>query len=449
MSFKITAYIRPTLAVCFAAVIVQLANAEQQASSKRINIIDDFSTVLLKVENYQEQNQLWQQRQKISELNVKQSKLWQNPTLSIEQDGFGSNQDQELSIGISQPLDIFGQRKLDQKIAQTARQQMQLLQPLWEAKSQLIVRFAWSNFALADAEQQVYAAQLKISQSNLDSAHKRYQAGSIALVDYERSQIEALEAQRLYEQALLNQQASQRLLSNLWGESAASIELKKNVMSWPEQSNENVQRYIAAGWLEKLYALNILQSNQQIERLKIKSRPNPTLNAGITRTKALNEQDDTVLALGVDIPLSLFNRQQYSIPITQRQQILLNQQQQRELKQQILDIANSMHQLQGLRTQFAAASNQISLAEKVQSRTLQGFQAGKLAITDVQQATDQLLTIRLGQLQTLRQAWKAALTAEALSIGTSYEQISSSDAYTQLNKTALEQTYNLIGGGAQ
>ena len=220
-------------------------------------------------------------------------------------------------------------------------------------------------------------------------------------------------------------------------------------MPWPDQSEATVQRYIAEGWLEKLYALNIQQSNLNIESLKVQARPNPTLNVGMKRSQAPNENSDTTLGVGVDIPLNIFNRQQYSIPMAQRQQSLLNQQQQRELKQQILDIANAMHELKGLKQQFGAISQQTTLAEQVQVRTLQGFKAGKLSITDIQQANSQLQSIRLGQLQLLRQAWQTALTAEALSLGTSYEQISSSDAYSQISKNSIAQIQDLILGGAQ
>ncbi|MNV62915.1 Outer membrane efflux protein [compost metagenome] len=220
-------------------------------------------------------------------------------------------------------------------------------------------------------------------------------------------------------------------------------------MPWPDQSDATVQRYIAEGWLEKLYALNIQQSNLNIESLKVQARPNPTLNVGMKRSQAPNENSDTTLGVGVDIPLNIFNRQQYSIPMAQRQQSLLNQQQQRELKQQILDIANAMHELKGLKQQFSAISQQTTLAEQVQVRTLQGFKAGKLSITDIQQANSQLQSIRLGQLQLLRQAWQTALSAEALSLGTSYEQISSSDAYSQISKNSIAQIQDLILGGAQ
>ena len=220
-------------------------------------------------------------------------------------------------------------------------------------------------------------------------------------------------------------------------------------MPWPDQSDATVQRYIAEGWLEKLYALNIQQSNLNIESLKVQAHPNPTLNVGMKRSQAPNENSDTTLGVGVDIPLNIFNRQQYSIPMAQRQQSLLSQQQQRELKQQILDIANAMHELKGLNKQFSSMSQQTSLAEQVQVRTLQGFNAGKLSITDIQQANLQLQSIRLGQLQLLRQAWQTALSAEALSLGTSYEQISSSDAYSQISKNSIAQIQDLILGGAQ
>jgi cobalt-zinc-cadmium efflux system outer membrane protein len=440
MSLQSMAFLCHSLLACMCTATMQYSHAENVTS---------FESALAKLQSYQTQDQLWQQGQQISELNIQQSRLWQNPSISIEQSGFGSDQEQEFNVGIRQSLDLFGQRKLNQIIANTSDQQIQLQQQLWKAQSQLIVRFAWSQFALAEVEQSAYSSQLKTSKANLDSAQKRYQAGSIALVDFERAQIEALEFQRLYQQAMLNQQSAGRQLSHLWGETSSHLQLNKTAIPWPEQSHQTVQRYIAEGWLEKLYALNIQQSDHQIENLRIQARPNPTLNVGMKRSKTPNESNDTTLAMGIDIPLNIFNRQQYAIPMVQQQQILLNQQQQRELKQQILDIANSMHQLKGLRSQFDATTAQLTLATKVQSRTLQGFQAGKLSITDVQQATTQLQNLRLGQLQILRQAWQTALTAEALSIGTSYEEISRSDAYIQLNKKVVEASQNLINGGAR
>ncbi len=317
---------------------------------------------------------------------------------------------------------------------------------LWQAQSELVVKYAWAQYLLSETETTIFAKQLKLSQSNLDSAKKRYQAGSIALVDYERAQIEHLDIQRQSQQALLALQASQRQLSNLWGESQPSLSVQSNKVVWPSEIERSVEQNIQQGWLEKLYALNMQQSQQKVESLRIKKRPQPTLNFGMTQTKTPQSSDETTLALGVEIPLNIFNRQQYAIPMAVRQQQLLNQIQQRELKQQILDIANQLNELKGLRQQYDATSAQIQLSEKVHSRTLQGFQAGKFSITDMQQTSLQLQNLRVAQLQILKQAWQNALSIEALSLGTSYEEISQSNAYSQLNKKAFVETQNLLNG---
>lgn len=419
--------------------------------------ISTFEQALTQVVAYQDQQKLLTQRQQIADLNVRNNGLWKNPTLSVQQEGFSTNQEKSLSLSINQPIDLFGERKLNQSIAKVANEQSQLQLSLWKARGELIVKYQWAQMSLAHVEQQIYAAQLKVSQNNLESAQKRYQAGSIALVDFERAQIEALENQRLYQQASLNLTVASHRLSNLWGEAEATIQVNKNKMPWPEQSQDVVQAYIASGWLEKLYNLNSLQAKNQIEQVKLQSRPNPTLSVGVTRTQGQEETSgadsrsttDSAVMLGVEIPLNILNRQQYRIPMAQQYQVLMSQQQQRELKQQILDIANALQQLKGLSAQFKSAADQLVLSEKVQQRTLQGFQAGKLSLTDVQQASLQLQSIRLGQLEVMKQAWLHALSAEALSLGSSYEQISGSDAYSQLNKTIVEQTESLMNIGVQ
>jgi len=106
--------------------------------------ISNFGSAYAKVQSYQAQAEIARHYAQISDLNIRQSQLWQNPSLTVEQSGFGSDQEQEFSLGIRQPLDIFGQRKLSQAIANTSGQQLQLQQQLWNAQSQLIVRYAWS-----------------------------------------------------------------------------------------------------------------------------------------------------------------------------------------------------------------------------------------------------------------------------------------------------------------
>lgn len=439
MSFQNMTFTSQCIAI--GLLLVGIQNSYTYASE-----ISNFQDALVKVQLYQSQSESQIQRQQLATLNIQNSRLWQNPVFSIEQNGFDSNQEQELSIGISQPLDVFGQRKINQKIALISEQQLHLQEQLWQAQSELVVKYTWAQYLLSETETTIFAKQLKLSQSNLNSAKKRYQAGSIALVDYERTQIEHLDSQRQYQQALLELQASQRQLSNLWGDSQPSLSVLSNKVVWPSEIERSVEKNIQQGWLEKLYALNKQQSQQKVENLRIKNLPQPTLNLGMTQTKSPQSLDEKTLALGVEIPLNIFNRQQYTIPMAERQQQLLNQVQQRELKQQILEIANRLNELKGLRQQFDAINTQIQLSEKVHSRTLQGFQAGKFSVTDMHQTSLQLQNLRLVQLQILKQAWQIGLSVEALSLGTSYEEISQSNAYSQLNKKAFVETQNLLNG---
>lgn len=438
MSFQYRAFASHCLAVSLLFAV--------QNSNASTNSISSFEEAFAKVQQYQTQSELLKQRQQLATLNIQNSRLWQNPSLSIEQNGFAAGQDQEFSIGIRQPLDIFGQRQLNKNIASVAEQQLQLKEQLWQAQSQLVVKYAWAQYLLSETETTLFTKQLKVSQENLDSAQKRYQAGNIALVDYERAQIEHLDNQRQSQQARLALQSAQRQLSNLWGDAQPSFDIQSDALLWPHDVTQAVEQNIQQAWLEKLYALNVQQSQQQVERLKIQNRPQPTLNLGMTQTKSPQVSDETTVALGVEIPLNIFNRQQYAIPMAKQQQQLLIQLQQRELKQQILDIANQLNELQGLRQQFDAMHSQIQLSEKVQSRTLQGFKAGKFSITDMQQTSLQLQNLRIAQLQILKQAWQLGLSLEALSIGTSYEEISQSNAYTQLNRKAFVETQNLLNG---
>ena len=161
MSLNSRTAISHCVLACLFAVSMTHSHAENVTS---------YQAALQKVQAYQAENELGQQREQLAELNQKQSRLWQNPSLNIEQSGFESGQEKELSIGISQPLDIFGQRKLDRTRAETSSQQIQLQQQLWNAQSQLIVKFAWSQLMIAELEQRIYVAQMEVSQANLESA---------------------------------------------------------------------------------------------------------------------------------------------------------------------------------------------------------------------------------------------------------------------------------------
>lgn len=406
---------------------------------------------IAKTEQYQQTQNVWQTQQQIATANIKQAKLWTNPELSVSQTGFGSNQDQELSIGVSQRLDIFGERKSAQRLAQLSKDQSDLNQRIYQAQLELAVKYQWSQLAIFELERNVVQEQLKVSEDNLNAIQKRYQAGSVAQVDVDRARLSHAENARLYRQADLQVQVAKQQLSNLWGDADKSIRIGLNPQSlWPSSTHQQVQEYLADNLFEKSRQLQVLQAKATVAQLKASARPNPTVNLGVNRTRSPETSTDNALVVGVSIPLNIFNRQQYGVQIAQAKQDLLSRQQEFYLRQNALQVGTLLTELQGLEVQFKAVDeSQIPLAAQVQRKTLQGFTVGKFAVNDVQLATLQLQEVRLRKVQLLKDGWQRAIEAESLSLGIEPSQIMAKDALAQINQSLWQDTQALpiVGGG--
>lgn len=406
---------------------------------------------IAKTEQYQQTQKVWQTQQQIATANIKQAKLWTNPELSVSQTGFGSNQDQELSIGVSQRLDIFGERKSAQRLAQLSKDQSDLNQRIYQAQLELAVKYQWSQLAIFELERNVVQEQLDVSEENLNAIQKRYQAGSVAQVDVDRARLSHAENARLYRQADLQVQVAKQQLSNLWGDADKSIRIGLNPQSlWPSSTHQQVQEYLADNLFEKSRQLQVLQAKATVAQLKASARPNPTVNLGVNRTRSPETSTDNALVVGVSIPLNIFNRQQYGVQIAQAKQDLLSRQQEFYLRQNALQVGTLLTELQGLEVQFKAVDeSQIPLAAQVQRKTLQGFTVGKFAVNDVQLATLQLQEVRLRKVQLLKDGWQRAIEAESLSLGIEPSQIMAKDALAQINQSLWQDTQALpiVGGG--
>lgn len=437
------------LKVSVLGAMIALFSSATWAESSSQNLT--LEQAIAKAEQYQQGLDVWNTQQKITTANIKQAKLWVNPELSITQTGFDSDQDKELEIGISQRLDVFGERKSAQKLAYIAQDQMALKQRIYQAQLELAVKYLWSQLAIFELEKNIIREQLNVSEDNFNAIQKRYQAGSVAQVDVDRARLSHAENVRLFQQADLQLQVATQQLSNLWGDADKSIHIGLSPQSlWPSSTYQQVQQYLFENLMEKSRQLQVLEAKATVDQLKASARPNPTVNVGMNRTKSIETSTENALVIGVSIPLNIFNRQQYGVEIAQAKQGLLEKQQKFYLKQNALQIGSILTELQGLEVQFKAVDqSQIPLATQVQRKTLLGFSAGKFAVTDVQQATLQLQEVRMRKVQLLKDAWQRAVEAESLSLGIESSQVMAKDAVAQLNQSLWQDTQALpsISGG--
>ena len=138
------------------------------------------------VNQYQASQNFWETQNSINATNLQQSKLFKNPELSVEQTGFGSNNEKELAIGISQPLDIFGERRANQKLASLSIDKTALKQKIYQAQIELAVKYVWSQLAIAELEKKY---RVSVVTSNVDNLHER--AGSTQVYHVHGSLFEA------------------------------------------------------------------------------------------------------------------------------------------------------------------------------------------------------------------------------------------------------------------
>lgn len=348
----------------------QVAMAQSEIQQERYiqKAAFTFDQALEQVQKYQSQQGVWQAQQQMAEANLKQSRLWANPSLSIEQTGFQNDQEKELAIGISQPLDIFGQRKAAQNLAKVEISKIDLAEQRYQAELGLIVKYFWSQVALLELEKSLIAEQLEVSQENLLASEKRYQAGSIAQVDVDRVRMSHLENQRLYQQVDLKLQVAKQQLVNLWGGGSSQFQLFQSPNQlWALAANLEPSQDAQNNLLERSFQLDALAQQANIQQLKAKARPQPTVTLGVNNTRSPEQSTDNQIRLGVEIPLNLFNRQQYGIKIAQAKQELSQRQQSFYRQQNQVDIETLMSELKGLRIQFKQLNDQqVPLAIQVQ-----------------------------------------------------------------------------------
>ena len=187
------------LKVSVLGAMIALFSSATWADSSSQNLT--LAQAIAKAQQYQQGLDVWNTQQKITTANIKQAKLWVNPELSITQTGFDSDQDKELEIGISQRLDMFGERKSAQKLAYIAQDQMALKQRIYQAQLELAVKYLWSQLAIFELEKNIIREQLNVSEDNFNAIQKRYQAGSLAQVDVDRARLSHAENVRLFHQA--------------------------------------------------------------------------------------------------------------------------------------------------------------------------------------------------------------------------------------------------------
>lgn len=372
---------------------------------------------------YQPLQSVWQGRQQIAEANLQQSRLWDNPEISYDQTGLRSRDEREISIGISQRLDVFGVRNARQKLASIALESEGIRQLAYQAQLKLAVTAAYWRVAQAEWLLKLEQDQVALSANSEQAAKRRLNAGRIAEVEYSRVLVAHQQVLTQLEAAQAGLKEARFQLTRLWGNSQpqfiATVSTLNNTGGWPAIDAGQLKTAMQDSPQQRLLLQQQKQAEAALALAKAQARPQPTVSLGVnqTRTPALQSGVNR-LTLGVSVPIPLFNRNQGVIKATHALSHVSEAQQRYVLSQREQQIQAGLIRMGSLSSQYQQLQQQqLPLAKSIQQKTLQGFEAGKFSVTEVQQATRDYQAIQFNQLQILSQAWQLSLQLNAISLG--------------------------------
>lgn len=379
---------------------------------------------------YQPLQAVWQGRQQIAEANLQQSKLWDNPEISIDQTGFSQKNDRELTIGVAQKIDLFGVRGARQKLANIALQSEQVRQLAYQSQLKLAVTAAYWRVTQAEWAVKLQQDQTYLSANSEQVAQRRLNAGRIAEVEYSRVLVAHQQAQSQLTATQAALQEARFQLTRLWGNTqpifagtqAGSSNLQQN--GWPVINLDQIAAGLTNNPQQTLLQQQQRQAEAALSLAQAQAKPQPSLRLGVNQTRNPASQDglktgtDNRLTLGVSIPIPVFNRNQGVIKATRALSQIAQAQQDYVVSKRSEQVQAGLIKLEALSNQYQQLQiQQLPLAKSIQQKTLQGFEAGKFSVTEVQQATREYQTLQFNQLQLLSQAWQLSLQLDALSLG--------------------------------
>jgi len=259
---------------------------------------------------------------RINEGRVEQAGLRPNPSLGLEVEnvpGSGDYADggsSELTIALSQVIELGDKRRLRVGVA-TAEGML--------AESEISVRRldvsaeVLRRFVRALGEQElltVHRHRLELAERTLTAVEARVAAARSPAAELHR-------AKAARDRALLEQRAGESnlrvsllRLSALWGETPSSISsVKADLYALPAVSDFET---LTARTRESPEVMNLLTEarlrDAELRLAEAQRRPNLTLGAGIRR---LEETDDVAMVFSVELPLTLYDRNQGNIRAAQ------------------------------------------------------------------------------------------------------------------------------------
>lgn len=255
---------------------------------------------------------LWQVNSK--EGLILQSKLWQNPEINLEVGhlfGRNGNKGVESQLQISQVIELGGKIKQRTKVAQAEKEIA-----IQEALALRVDVLTEASLLFMD----VVEAQLKLEQheKNFDIAKTihsvvsdKAKAGKVSLLEENKALLVLNQTQQTLSQAKSTFSTSKVKLSKMWGGTTEGFEKVDFQLGFVEVALQSFnEQEVLNGPAVQLSQLNVKLAEQKAMLEKAIARPDITVSLGFQK---FEENSENAFAVGLTIPLIIFNKNQGNI----------------------------------------------------------------------------------------------------------------------------------------
>lgn len=343
-----------------------------------------------------------------------------NPELSVSlEDVAGSGiyngtDAAQLTIELSQPIELGGKRRLRREAAELGRQLASNGQALANTGVLATTRQRYISVLAAQEKLALAKEQAELAEKSLKAAEERIKAGKSPVIDRLRLQGEASLAGLTMTQAERALVTARQALAASWGEAQPTFDQVAGDLSLlpaaPELSGVEITLEQAPAAANRRLATELQRI--ELEQAKARRIPDPSLTVG---WRQFEESNEDAWLFGISFPLPLFSQGQHEVAAASSR---FNAAQARELSTR--NQARST-----LRTAWQALTDARAEAETLASQVVPaaaegfaaaefGYQAGKFGLLELLDAQRVLFEARQRQLDAQVASHLAAIELQRL-----------------------------------
>ncbi|WP_416762866.1 TolC family protein [Roseateles sp. So40a] len=337
---------------------------------------------------------------------VQQAALPPNPSLGLEQEDT-RRETRTITVMLSQPLEIGGQRAARTALAQRGRDLAQADLDTVRAELRADVVSAFFNALIAQERVTAVQESLRIAGSGADATARRVAAGKLSPIDETRARVAASGARIELRQATSDQLVARHALALATGLDEALIgSLDGRASALPALPDEaQIARRLADAPALRRARLEVERAQAAYELERSRRIPDVTVSLGAKRAQEIGRSQAVI---GVSLPIPLFDRNQGA----QREAL-----KRRQAAEQLAEAesARLRAEVLGAADELAARVDEVQTlsrevlpgAQEAHVAATRGFELGKFGFLDVLDAQRTWLQARTQLLDALAKAHRA------------------------------------------